>query len=52
MWEMAQIYGKWLEYLINGLSMWELTQRFSEMAKIFVKWLKYLRYGIGMLQMT
>ena len=23
--EMAQIYGKWLEHLTNGLNMWELT---------------------------
>ena len=35
--EMAQIYGKWLKYLTNGLNMWELTKRFWEMAKIFGK---------------
>ena len=37
MWEMAQIYGKWLKHLTKGLNMWELTQRFWEMAKIFGK---------------
>ena len=35
LWEMAQIYGKWLKYLTKGLNMWELTLRFYEMAKIF-----------------
>ena len=59
LWKMNQIYGKWLQYLTNGLNMWELTQRFWEMAKIFEKMaqiyearLKYYRYGISMLQMT
>ena len=33
---MAQIYGKWLKYLTNGLNMWEMTY-------ICGKWLKYLR---------
>ena len=49
MWEMAKIYGKWLKYLINGLNMWELTQRFSarETAKIFVKWLRYMGHGLS-----
>ena len=36
---MAQIYGKWLKYLTNGLNMWELTKRFW-------KWLKYLENGL------
>ena len=49
MWEMAQIYAKWLKYLINGLNMWELTLRFSEMAKIFVKWLTYMGHGLSIL---
>ena len=59
MWEMAQIYGKWLQYLINGLNMYELTQRFLKMAKnawkmaqIHEAWLKYFRYGKSVLQMT
>ena len=43
--EKAQIYRKWLKYLINGFNMWELTQRFWEMAKIFGKWLRYMRHG-------
>ena len=42
---MAQISGKWLKYLRNGLNMWELTQRFWEMAKIFGKWLRCMRHG-------
>ena len=25
LWEMAQISWKWLEYLTNGINMWELT---------------------------
>ena len=25
LWEMAQIYGKWLKYLTIDLNMWELT---------------------------
>ena len=37
-WDLAQICGKWLKYLINGLNMWEMTY-------IFGKWLKYLRNG-------
>ena len=45
MWEMAQIYGKWLKYLTKGLSVWELTQRFWEMAKIFGQCLRYVRHG-------
>ena len=46
MWKMAQIYGKYIKYLINGLNMWELTYRFSEMAKIFVKWLRYIGHDL------
>ena len=45
MWEMAQIYGKWLKYLTNYLNMWELTYRFWEMGKIFGKWLRYMGHG-------
>ena len=47
MWDMALINGKWLKYLINGLNMWELTQRFWEMAKIFVKWLRYIGHDLS-----
>ena len=36
LWEIAQICGKFLKYLINGLNMWEMTH-------IFGKWLQYLR---------
>ena len=42
---MAQIYGKWLKYLTNGLNMWEQTERFWEMAKIFGKCHGYIRHG-------
>ena len=45
LWEMAQIYGKYLNDLTNGLNMSELTQRFWEMAKIFGKWLRQMRHG-------
>ena len=38
LWEIAQICGKWLKYLIKGLNMWEMTY-------IFGKWLQYLRNG-------
>ena len=36
--EIAEICGKWLKYLINGLNMCETTN-------IFGKWLKYLENG-------
>ena len=46
MWEMTQICGKclkyvvkWLNYLANGLKMWKMTQRFG-------KWPKYLANGL------
>ena len=46
MWEMTQIFGKWLKYvgkqlnyLTNGLKMWKMTQRFW-------KWPKYLGNGL------
>ena len=45
LWEKAQIYGKWIKYLTNGLNMLELTLRFWEMAKIFGKWQRYMRHG-------
>ena len=45
--EMAKIYGKWLNYLTNGLNIWELTQRFWEMAKRFVKWLRYMGHSLS-----
>ena len=45
MWEMTQICGKCLKYVvkglnsfINGLKMWKMTQRFG-------KWPKYLGNG-------
>ena len=47
--EMAQIYGKWLKYLINGLNMLEMAQNLTnglnmwEMTQICGKGLKYLR---------
>ena len=47
LWEMAKIYGKWLQYLTNGLNMWELTQTFLEMAKLFGKWLRYMGHGLS-----
>ena len=37
---MSKIYGKWLNYLINDLNMWELTREFG-------KFLKYLGNGLG-----
>ena len=42
LWEIAKICGKWLKYLINGLSMWEMHG-----AR-----LKYLRNGFTMLEMA
>ena len=45
--EMTKIYGKWLNYLTNGLNMWELTERFWEMAKRFVKWRRYMGHGLS-----
>ena len=55
---MTSIFGKWLKYVanrlnyvINGLKMWKMTQRLGkwriyletwEMAKIFGKWLRYM----------
>ena len=47
LWEIAQIYGKWLKYLTNALNMCELTKRFWEMAKILVKWLEYICHGLS-----
>ena len=47
LWEIAEIYGKWLKYLTNGLNMCELTKRFWEMAKLFVKCLKYMGHGLS-----
>ena len=36
-----------INYLTNGLNMWQLTQRFWEVAKIFGEWLRYVAYGLG-----
>ena len=47
LWEMAKIYGKCLKFLIYGLNMCELTQRFWEMDKIFGKWLRYMVHGLS-----
>ena len=47
LWEVAEIYGKWLEYLKSGLNMWELTYTFWEMAKVFVKWIRHMRHGLS-----
>ena len=58
MWDMAKICVKWLNYLRNGLKMWEMTQRLGKslkclgMALIDGANLKYLRNGIRMFQMT
>ena len=32
---MTQSYGKWLNYLTNGLKMWKMTQRFMKCPKYF-----------------
>ena len=37
--EMAKVCEKWIQFLRNGLNMWEMTQRFR-------KWLKYLGDGL------
>ena len=47
LWEIAEICGKWLKYLTNGLNMEELNERFWEMDKIVVKWLKYMGHGLS-----
>ena len=44
---MPKLCGKWLNYLTNGLNMWELTQRCWEMAKLFLKWLRYMGHGLN-----
>ena len=59
MWEMSQIYGKWLMYLTNGLKYVGIDleilgngKNVWKMALIYEARLKYFRYGISMLQMT
>ena len=42
---MPNLCGKWLNYLTNGLNMWELTWRFLEMAKIIGK--RYMLHGLS-----
>ena len=50
-WEMAKTFGKWLRYMVHGLSIWE-TAWLSwkcliwQMAKICGKWRIY--FGIGL----
>ena len=52
-WEMAKIFGKWLRYIVHGLSNWEsLDQvgnvlRIWQMAKICGKWHIYLGIGLS-----
>ena len=55
-WEMTQICWKWLKYvgkllnyLTNGLKMWNMT---FEMAQIHGARLKYLRNGLTILEMA
>ena len=54
MWEMAKIFGKWQNYLTNGLINFEMISRFGkwlkfwELAQIYGALLKHLRYGISM----
>ena len=40
LWEMAEICGKWLKYLTNGLNMAELTEKVGKWIKKVVKWLR------------
>ena len=58
-WEMAKIIGKWLRYMVHGLSIWETawlswkclknltngSNMYGEMTYIFGNWLKCLRNG-------
>ena len=47
MWEIAEICGKWLEYLTNSLNVAELTERFWKMDKTVVTWLRYMGRGLN-----
>ena len=48
---MAQIYGAWLKYLRNGISMTNDLNIFK-IASICGKRLKYIRNGFTMLEMA
>ena len=63
--EMAKIFGKWLQYLGNGLNIWVTVEAFDlrhryvandlnilNMASMRGKRLKYLRNHFTMLEMT
>ena len=51
-WEIANICGKWLKYLINGLNMWEMTYIFLEMAQVFEERLNYVGNDLGVWEMA
>ena len=44
---MAQVFGKRLRYLTNGLNNWENDLKIWEMAKIFGKLLRYIGHGLS-----
>ena len=52
-WEMAKIIGKWLRYMVHGLSIWETAWlswkclKNLTMAKICGKWRIYLGIGLS-----
>ena len=52
LWEIAQICGKWLQYLINGLNMWELTYIFGEIPPVFEKRLNYVGNDLDVWEMA
>ena len=47
---MATIFGKWLRYMVHGLSIWEtawIIIKIWQMAKICGKWRIYLGIGLS-----
>ena len=52
LWEIAKTCLKWLQYLINGLNVWELTYIFWEMAPIFEKRLNYVGNDLDVWEMA
>ena len=49
---MTYVCAKWLKYLRNGKTLWEMTQIYGKSIKYVGKWLKYLTNGLRMWKMN
>ena len=51
-WDLAQVFEKWLNYVGNHLDLWEISQKCGEMTQLFDKRLKNVENDLEIWEMA